>query len=277
MSLPRFLRLSSPFAAAVVLSLLTASILDGSRLLGSTSQRIIAEGTYAYGARDDYSGDKTTENWTLSKTAAGTYIVEGNETKNLRPATSTPETEILHYRLEMDAKLHPSLVELHTAMDYPSYTCKLALVAVQCILSWEDSGPPNSGPQNARMQPPFDLFGFHSYGWIFSSIVGRLRPGQSLVTVHLFLPNEDRYPNAVAEVRRKTPDPITIAGKTIEAQRFTVKLIMDATDISSATVWTSRSGLVLKMQDVEKPSPGDLPVMELTRYKQTEAFIPEMQ
>jgi hypothetical protein len=98
------------------------------------------------------------------------------------------------------------------------------------------------------------------------------------VTVHLFLPNEDRYPTAVAEVRRETPDSITVAGKALEAQRFSVKLIMDSSAISSATVWTSRSGLVLKMQDIGKPSPGgDLPVFELTSYQQTEGFIPEMQ
>jgi hypothetical protein len=145
------------------------------------------------------------------------------------------------------------------------------------MLSFADSNPP-AGPQNARLQPPFDLFGFHSYGWILSSVVGRLRPGQTQVTVHLFLPNEDRFPNAVAEVSRETPDSITIAGKTFQAQRFTVKLVMDASDISSATVWTSRSGLVLKMQAAGEPAPGgDLPFVELTSYKQREGFVPEMQ
>jgi hypothetical protein len=128
------------------------------------------------------------------------------------------------------------------------------------------------------MKPPFDLFGFHSYGWILSSVVGRLRPGQSQVTVHLFLPNEVRYPNAVAEVRRETPDSITTAGKTFEAQRFPVKVVMDSSDISSATEWASRSGLVLKAQAIAGPAPGgDFPFVELTSYKQTEASIPGLQ
>ena len=204
-------------------------------------------------------------------------MAEGKATQNLRPATSTPETEILNYRIEMDADLHPSRIELHTTMDFSSYTCKLDRETVQCVLSFEDSNPPASGPQDARMQPPFDLFGFHSYGWIFSSIVGRLRPGQSQVTVHLFLPNEGRYPNAVAEVHREAPSSITVAGKTFEAQRFTVRLVMDSNDVSSATVWTSRSGLVLKMQAAGEPTPGgNLPFVELASYKQTEEFVPEL-
>jgi len=178
----------------------------------------------------------------------------------------------------MDAQLHPSLVELHTMMDYPSYTCKLATTTVQCMIAFEPPNSDTSGQQNAQMQTPFDLFGFHSYGWILSSVVARLRPGQSQVTVHLFLPNEDRYPNAVAEVRRETPDSITITGRTFKAQRFMVKLVMDSSDISSATVWTSRSGLVLKMQAAGEPAPGgDLPFVELTSYKQREGFVPEMQ
>lgn len=188
------------------------------------------------------------------------------------------EIEILNYRIEMDAQLHPSLVELHTMMDYPSYTCKLATTTVQCMIAFEPPNSDTSGQQNAQMQTPFDLFGFHSYGWILSSVVARLRPGQSQVTVHLFLPNEDRYPNAVAEVRRETPDSITITGRTFKAQRFMVKLVMDSSDISSATVWTSRSGLVLKMQAAGEPAPGgDLPFVELTSYKQREGFVPEMQ
>jgi hypothetical protein len=53
---------------------------------------------------------------------------------------------------------------------------------------------------------------------------------------------------------------------------------MDSSDISSATVWTSRSGLVLKMQAAGEPAPGgDLPFVELTSYKQLEGFVPEMQ
>jgi hypothetical protein len=228
-------------------------------------QSIIAEGSYVYGS----SSDPTRENWTLSKAAEGRYVAEGNATHY------QPETEILNYRIEMDAALHPSLVELHTSMDYPSYACKLSRADAQCILTCGDCNPPTSGPQNARMQPPFDLFGFHSYGWILSSVVGRLRPGQSEVTVHLFLPNEDRYPNAVAQVRREPPDSITIAGKTIEAQRFTVKLVMDTTDTSACSVWTSRSGLVLQVQPIGKAPGGDLPSIKLTSYKQTEAFVPE--
>ena len=233
----------------------------------TASQTIVAEGTYIYGS----DSDLTRENWILSKTAGGQYVAEGNATQH------HPETQVLNYRIEMDAALHPSLVELHTTMDYPSYTCKLSRVSARCILTCGDCNPPSSGPQNARMQPPFDLFGFHSYGWILSSVVGRLRPGQSLATVHLFLPNEDRYPNAVAEVRRETPDSVAVAGKSIEAQRFTVRLIMDATDTSACTVWTSRSGLVLKVQAIGKAPGGDLPSMELTSYKQTEVFLPELQ
>jgi hypothetical protein len=268
MSFSRFLRFVAPFAAAVAISFLAAPILDGRRLTSSPSQHIVAEGTYVYGS----SSNAMRESWVLSKAADGRYIAEGHATQN------TPEIEILNYRLEMDAKLHPSLVELHTIMDYPSYTCQLAATTVQCSIGYEEPNPETRGQQNARMAPPFDLFGFHSYCWILSSIVGRLRPGQSQVTVHLFLPNEDRYPTAVAEVRRETPDSITVAGKALEAQRFSVKLIMDSSAISSATVWTSRSGLVLKMQDIGKPSPGgDLPVFELTSYHQTEGFIPEMQ
>jgi hypothetical protein len=268
MSFLRLRQFGCPLAVSVTLSLFATPILESSRLPGKTSQSIIAEGTYVYGS----ASNPTREHWVLSKTAEGRYIAEGHATQN------TPETEILKYRLEMDSKLHPSLVELHTIMDYPSYTCKLAAASLQCSIAYEDPNPETRGQQNAQMAAPFDLFGFHSYGWIFSSIVGRLPPGQSHVTVHLFLPNEDRYPNAVAEVRRETPASVTVAGKTVEAQRFTVKLIMDASDVSSTTVWTSRSGLVLKMQDTGEPSPGgDLPVVELTSYKQAEGFIPEMQ
>jgi hypothetical protein len=259
---------SRPMAAIAALSLVAMPVLDSSRLPGQASQNIIAEGTYVYGD----SSSKTRENWTLSKTAGGTYIAEGNATQ------SAPETEILNYRIEMDAELHPSLVELHTNMDLPSYSCKLTRADAQCVLSFEDSRPTAHGPQNARLEPPFDLFGFHSYGWILSSVVGRLRSGQWHATVRLFLPNEDRYPNARAEVRRETPESVTIAGKTFEAQRFTVTLVMDASDISSATVWASRSGLVLKMQAAGEPAPGgDLPFVELTAYKQREGFVPEMR
>jgi hypothetical protein len=262
------LQIRRRMAAIVALSLMALPVLDGSQLPVKSSQTIIAEGTYVYGD----SSSKTRENWTLSKTAAGTYIAEGSAKQD------SPETEILNYRIEMDAELHPSLVELHTIMDLPSYTCKLTRAEAQCMLSFEDASPPAREPQNAQLQSPFDLFGFHSYAWILASVVGRLRPGQTQVTVHLFLPNEDRYPNAVAEVRRETPDSITIKGKTFEAQRFTVKLVMDASDISSATVWTSRSGMVLKVQAAGEPAPGgDLPFVELTAYKQREAFVPEMQ
>jgi hypothetical protein len=262
------LRFSRPVGTAVALFFLALPILDGRHLAATTQQNIVAEGTYVYGDRSN----ATHEHWILSRTSAGAYIAEGNATQN------SPETEILTYRIEMDARLHPSLVELHTVMDYPSYTCKLAATAVQCMIAFDPPNSETSGQQNARMKAPFDLFGFHSYGWILSSVVGRLRPGQTQVTVHLFLPNEDRYPNAVAAVHRETPDAISIAGKTFQAQRFTVKLVMDSSDISSATVWTSRSGLVLKMQAAGGPAPGgDLPVVELTSLKQTEPFVPEMQ
>ena len=268
MKLPHSWQFSRPMAAIAALSAIATPVLDGSRRPAKTQQNIIAEGTYVYGD----SSSKTREKWTLSKTAAGAYIAEGNATQY------SPETEILNYRIEMDAQLHPSLVELHTMMDYPSYTCKLATTTVQCMIAFEPPNSDTSGQQNAQMQTPFDLFGFHSYGWILSSVVARLRPGQSQVTVHLFLPNEDRYPNAVAEVRRETPDSITIAGSTFKAQRFMVKLVMDSSDISSATVWTSRSGLVLKMQAAGEPAPGgDLPFVELISYKQREGFVPEMQ
>jgi hypothetical protein len=80
------------------------------------SQTVIAEGMYVYGS----ASNPTKEHWILSKTAQGQYIVEGNARMH------DPETEILNYRLEMDAALHPSLVELHTTMDYPSYNCKLS-------------------------------------------------------------------------------------------------------------------------------------------------------
>ena len=257
----RYLAISLLLCLAAILS----SNLTGA--LAGTTQTIIAEGTYVYGS----DSEPTREHWILSKTAQGRYIAEGSATQH------HPETQVLNYRIEMDAALHPSLVELHTITDLPSYTCKLTRVSARCILSFEDSKPPASGPQNARMQPPFDLFGFHSYGWILSSVVGRLRPGQSQVTVRLFLPNEDRYPNAVAQVRRETPDSVTVAGRSIEAQRFMVKLIMDPTDTSACTVWTSRTGLVLKVQAIGKAPGGDLPSIELTGYKETEAFLPELQ
>jgi hypothetical protein len=248
--------------AAALLFLAVAPVIESGS--ASTAQHIVAEGTYVYGD----SSSKTRENWTLSKTAAGNYVAEGNA------AQENVQGELLNYRVDMDAKLHPSLIDLHSSVDLPSYTCKLTDTDVQCILSYEAEG----GPQNARMKAPFDLLGFHSYGWILSSVVGRLEPGQSQVTVHLFLPSEDRYPNAVAEVRRETPDSITIAGKTFEAQRFRVKLIMDSSDISTCSVWTSRSRLVLRMQAPgESSSGGDLPAVELISYKQTEPFIPELQ
>jgi hypothetical protein len=227
---------------------------------------MIAEGTYVQGSRSD----PIREHWTLSKTEDGRYIAEGN-------AMHTPETEILNYRIEMDAALHPSLVELHTIMDYPSYTCKLGRTTVRCILSFESERPAESVSQNASLKEPFDLFGFHSYGWILSSIVGRLSSGQKQATVHLFLPNEDRYPNAVAEVQRESPESITVAGKTFEAQRFHVTLVMSDEERSAATVWTSRSGLCLRVQSEGETDEGYRLAVNLVSYKQTEAFVPEMQ
>jgi hypothetical protein len=245
---------------------LTASTKSVPNAVGNNS--VIAEGTYVTGSEG--TSETMREDWVLSELADHRFRVEGRATQN------QPEVEILNYRMELDAGLHPSRVELHTVMDYPSYTCELGTTNVQCAISFEEPNPQTSGRQNIRMKRPYDLFGFHSYGWIIASIVGRLRPGQTQETVRLFLPNEDRYPDATAEVRRESPESLTIAGKTFHAQKFTLKLVMDSTDQSSAAVWTSKSGICLKVQAV--PGSGaNMPIVELTRYKQGDELVPKFE
>lgn len=233
-----------------------------------SSGKVIAVGTYT--TESETSSETTREDWVLSELADHRFKVEGRTTHY------EPEAEILSYRLDLDAGLHPSRVELHTIMDYPSYRCELGPTNVHCAISFEEPNPQTSGQQNARMKAPYDLFGFHSYGWIIASIVGRLRPGQKQETVHLFLPNEDRYPNAMAKVRRELPDSITIAGKTFDAQKYTLELVMDAEERSSATVWTSKSGLCLKVQ-AAPGSGANMPIVELTRYKEGDQFVPKFE
>jgi hypothetical protein len=137
-------RKSAHALAASVLFLAPAPVIESRG--PSTTEHIIAEGTYVYGD----SSSKTIEKLDSFKDAAGTYIAEGNATQEQR------QNELLNYRVEMDAKLHPSLIDLHSNVDLPSYTCKLSHADVRCILSYEAE----SGPQNARMKPPFDLFVF---------------------------------------------------------------------------------------------------------------------
>lgn len=246
-------------------------LISGTNLTpAGSSQTIVAEGAYDYGSS---SSETTHENWTLSRTAAGFLIVEGTLMH------SGSKGEMLNYRIEMDQRLRAMRIESHTSMDYPSYTCKLGSTSVQCVISFADQNPPSSGRQDARMKRPFDLLGLHSYGWNIASILGRLAPGQSRTTVHLFLPNEDRYPNAVVEVQRESPEPITIAGKTFEAQKYLLHLVMDAREASTATVWTSKSGLCLRMQGPTDRSSADLPIFELVRIKQAgpNPLVPELQ
>jgi hypothetical protein len=172
--------------------------------------------------------------------------------------------------------LHPILIELHTTADLPSYSCKLTPTTARCVIAYNPPNPETRGEQNAELQAPFDLFGFHSCGWMVASIVKRLPPGQSQVTVHLFLPSEDRYPDAVAQVTRLSSDTMALNGKSFEAQRFALKLMMGPDETSSFTVWASRSGLILKVQPDGESSSADLPALELPHFKQTEGFVPEL-
>lgn len=259
------------FVLASLLFSLVALLASGlKRARADSTQTIVAEGTYLYGGS---SSDSTQENWVLSKTAGGQFIAEGSLTH------TEPRGELLNYRVEMDQSLRLLRVESRTSMDYPSYTCKLGAKTIQCAISFEEPNPSSSGTQNAQMQPPFDLFGMHSYGWNVTSIVRRLKPGRRQTTVHLFLPNEDRYPDAAAHVQREAPESITIADKTFKAEKYTVNLVMDAQESSTFTAWTSPSGLCLRIQVTEGSPAATLPVIELVRLKQPgpEPFVPEMK
>jgi len=258
--------LTRPRKTVALLILLAAPFVRVKSADNLPNAKTIAEGDYVTG--DPQSPMR--EHWILSKTADGRYLAAGNALMN------HPETEVLNYRIEMDSALHPSHIELHTIMDLPSYDCRLTYQTTKCSIWFSDE--PNAKTaqtQKTQMHAPFDLLGFHSYGWIFSSILTRLPPGSSQVTVHLFLPGETRYPNATANVLRESPESITIAGKSIQALRFRLKLIMDKSDVSEAIIWTSRSGLVLKASPVGNAHGGDAPGVELLNYKQSEPFAPE--
>lgn len=270
-SVPR--RTAGALFVASVLGFATLPLSEGSRPQGNDHPKRVAEGTYKNGP----SESPTNEHWVLSRRANGEYLAEGVTKIRTGDAGPHQETEILNYRIEMDSGLHPSLVELHTVMDYPSYACKMLQSAIQCAISFEPPDAETSGTQNASLPAPFDLFGFHSYGWILASIVGRLPGGKAQTTVRLFLPNEDRYPDAKAEVHREASEAITVDGKTLEAQRFKVVFVMSESERYAATVWTSRSGLCLRVQSAEGTPVGFQLVLDLVDYKQTEPFVPEFQ
>jgi len=222
----------------------------------------IAEGLYAVVGGKTGQQNSYREPWTLYKTAVGYELQE-----QWMVATATAVDSTVDVAISFASGLYPIEVQIGSEGSARRMLCSMALKEFKCVTGDAESKLAVQGPYNVFLPSP----------WMLGSIARRARkvPGQNAaVQLVMMAGSEQPEPRLVAfpaQVQYVGEDTIVIGAEKIPASIFELKALhtgIPNVSIPGTLIWTSAEGVVLALQDSDKPEQR----IELVEYKKYGKF-----
>lgn len=222
----------------------------------------IAEGRYeVVGGKTD-AQNSYREPWTLYKTALGYEVEEQWVVTSPNAAESTVDVAI-----SFAAGLYPIQVQIGGQNSTKRMLCAMALGEFKCATQGKESRMAMQGAYNVFLPSP----------WMLGSIARRAKkiPNQAAAVQLVMMGGmEEQGPKLMsfpAEVQYVGDDEVSISGEKIPAAIFELKAPntgIAGVSIPGTLIWTSNEGVVLALQDSNRPEQR----IELVEYKRHGKF-----
>lgn len=205
---------------------------------------------------------KYREPWTLYKTSVGYELQEQWTVASSNAAESSVDVAI-----NFAAGLYPIQVRIGGENTQRQLTCSMALKEFKCATGGKESKLVMQGPYNVFLPSP----------WLLGSIARRAKkvPNQSATLQLVMMAGSvEQGPKLVsfpAEVQYVGDDEVSVRGEKIPAAIYELKAIntgIQGVTIPGTLIWTSNEGVVLALQDSNKPDQR----IELVEYKRYGKF-----
>jgi hypothetical protein len=222
----------------------------------------IAEGLYAVVGGKAGQQNSYREPWTLYKTALGYELREQWMVTTGNGTDSTVDVAI-----NFAAGLYPIEVQIGSEGSARRMLCSMALKEFKCTTGGAESKLAMQGAYNVFLPSP----------WMLGSIARRAKkvPGQSASVQLVMMAGSDKPgPKLLAfpaQVQYVGEDSVSIGGEKIAASIFELKAQdtgIPNVSIPGTLIWTSTEGVVLALQDSDKPEQR----IELVQYKKYGKF-----
>jgi hypothetical protein len=233
-----------------------------SKAPAAASRTKVAEGRYEVVGGKAGAPSFYREPWTLFKTPVGYELEEQWTVTSPNAAESTVDVAV-----SFAAGLYPLQVRIGGQNSPQQMFCEMALKEFKCTTQSKESKLAMHGAYNVFLPSP----------WMLGSIARRARkiPNQSAAVQLVMMGGmEAQGPKLVsfpADVQYVGDDEVSIGGEKIAASIFELKSPntgIPGVTIPGTLIWTSSEGVVLALQDSNKPEQR----IELVEYKRYGKF-----
>ena len=216
----------------------------------------VAEGMYELHHTGPEPSGTWQEPWALYKTKSGYELEEQWKAAKI----GNPNSVVVNVFLDLAQGLYPIHAKIGSEVSGNQIDCAMTLNEFKCAAGGKESSLPVSGPYNLFLPSP----------WLLSSIGRRSsRNPEAPTKVQLVQmagmgPDGPKLMAFDAEVQYVGDDVIDVGGKKIHADIYELK----SADTPAILMWISAEGVVILMQDSQKPDQR----LELVEYKKLAAF-----